>query len=112
MIGSPTIGQHLIKSRIVSVQSQQDFAQVGPRFDPMSLCSSKDGVQNGGASARLFAAQKEPIFSANGLVPQRSFADVVVNGKPPVFGIASKCPPLVLRVRHSFAQSALGSARC
>jgi hypothetical protein len=31
MIGNPTIGQHFIKTRIVSVQSQQDFAQVGPR---------------------------------------------------------------------------------
>ena len=35
VLGRPVVRQHLIESRIVSVQAQEQFAQVGPRFNPV-----------------------------------------------------------------------------
>jgi hypothetical protein len=50
------------------MQAQEDFAQVGPGLDPVTLGAGENGEQNGGARARLLAAKEEPILSANGLL--------------------------------------------
>ena len=42
MIGRPSIGQHLIETRIVGMQAEQQFAQVGPRFDAVTLGAGED----------------------------------------------------------------------
>ena len=72
MIGSPSIGQHLIETRIVVVQAQQQFTQVGPRLDPMTLGAGEDREQDGRARPGLLAAQEQPVLSADRLVTERS----------------------------------------
>ena len=62
MIGGPAIGQHLIETRIVSVQAQQNFAQVGPGLDPMTLCSGEDGEQNGGSRPACSLPRNSQFF--------------------------------------------------
>jgi DNA-binding CsgD family transcriptional regulator len=44
------------------VQAEQQFTQVGPRFDSMTLGAGEDREQDGCPWAGLPAAQKHPIF--------------------------------------------------
>ncbi|HEY4311545.1 MAG TPA: hypothetical protein VGN12_19015 [Pirellulales bacterium] len=37
VIGGPLVGQHLVETRIVVVQAEQQLTQIGPGLDPMSL---------------------------------------------------------------------------
>ena len=37
VIGSPLVGQHLVETRIVAVQSQEQLTQVGPGLDTVTL---------------------------------------------------------------------------
>ena len=69
MSGRPAIGQHLIETRIVSMQAQKEFAQVGPWLDAVTLCPCQDREQDGRARPRLLASQEQPILAANGLMP-------------------------------------------
>ena len=62
MFDRPSIRKHLIEPRIVVVEAQQQFAQVGPRFDAMALGTGEDREQDGRAGPGLPAAQKHPIF--------------------------------------------------
>jgi len=82
MIGRPAIGQHLIETRIVGMQAQEEFTQVGPGLDPVTLRPGENREQDGRAWSRLLAAQEQPILPANGLVPERSFAHIVVDRQP------------------------------
>jgi hypothetical protein len=36
------VGEHLIEMWIVVVQAEQQFAQIGPRFDAMTLGAGED----------------------------------------------------------------------
>ena len=108
MIGCPAIGQHLIETRIVVVQAQEEFTQVGPRLDPMTLGAGEDREQDGRARPGLLAAQEQPILPANRLVPERSFTDVVVDRQPTVLGVATERLPLILGVRDGLAERTLG----
>ena len=108
MIGRPLVGQHLIETRIVVVQAQQQFTQVGPRFDPVTLGAGEDREQDGRARPGLLAAQEQPVFSPDRLVTERSFADVVVDRQPTVLGVATECSPLIAGVPDRLAQRALG----
>ena len=77
----PAVGQHLFQTRVVRMQAEEKFAYIAPRLDPMTLRTGEDRTQHGRPRTRCFAAQEEPILSANGLVPKRSFAHVVVDGQ-------------------------------
>ncbi|HEX3600156.1 MAG TPA: hypothetical protein VHU84_08430 [Lacipirellulaceae bacterium] len=46
MISCLAIGQHLIETRIVGMQAQEEFAQVGPGLDSVTLGNGEDGEQN------------------------------------------------------------------
>ena len=60
------------------MQSQEEFTQVDPGLDPVPLRPGENREQDGRPRPRLLAAQEQPILPANGLVPERSFAHVVV----------------------------------
>jgi len=40
----PAIGQQFFQLRIIRVQTQKKFTHVGPRLDPMTLCTSQDSA--------------------------------------------------------------------
>src|SRR5688572_11719986 len=65
MLDGPSVGEHLIESWIVVVQTQQQFAQVRPRFDAVTLGASEDREQDSRPRAGLSAAQEQPVFSAD-----------------------------------------------
>jgi len=75
----PAVREHLVELRIVGMETQEDFTEVGPGLDPVTLGSGENGEQNGGAWTGLLAAKEQPVLSANGLMPQCSFAHVVVD---------------------------------
>jgi hypothetical protein len=47
MCGGPAIGEHLFEAAIVSVSPQQEFSNVGPRFNTMSFGTGQDRGQHG-----------------------------------------------------------------
>ena len=55
VLGRPVVKQHLIESRIVSVQAQKQFAEVGPRFNPVPFGAGQNREQ-GGAPPKLVGA--------------------------------------------------------
>lgn len=71
MIRGPVIGAHLIEMRILSVQPQEKFSQVGPGLDPMPFRSGENAEQDGGPRSGLPAARKQPVLTADGLVTHR-----------------------------------------
>ena len=108
VMGGPLVGQHLVETRIVVVQAEQQLAQVGPRLDPVTLGPGKDREQNGRPRPGLPASQEQPILAADRLMPERSFTDVVVDRQSTVRRVTTECLPLVLGVRHGLGQHALG----
>ena len=48
-IGGPLVWQHLVETRVVVVQAEQQLAQVGPGLDAVTLGPGKDREQNGQA---------------------------------------------------------------
>ena len=72
VIGGPLVGQHLVETRIVVVQAQQQLAQVGPRFDAVTLGAGEDREQDGRPRPGLLAAQEQPVLSPDRLVTERS----------------------------------------
>ena len=38
----PAVGQHLVQSRIVRVQAEEEFTYVAPWLDPMAFCTGQD----------------------------------------------------------------------
>ena len=42
MVCRPPIGEHRIETDIVGVQTQEKFADIGPRLNPMTLGASED----------------------------------------------------------------------
>ena len=79
MHGRPLVRQHFIESRIVGVQAQQQFAQIGPRFNPMTLGAREDREQDSRSWPGLLAAEEQPVLSTDGLMTERPLADVVVD---------------------------------
>ena len=64
----PVVREHFVKVWILGMQTQEDFAQVAPGLDPVTLGAGENGEQDSGTRARLLAAKEQPILSANGLV--------------------------------------------
>ncbi len=85
----PTIGQQGVEINVLSGQVIQHVSQIGPDIQFMSSGATDDRVDCRGAMARLLAADKQPVFSANGLMPHPSFAGVVIDRQTPVFGVAA-----------------------
>src|SRR5207302_2651161 len=67
----PLVGEHLIETWIVIVQAEQQFTQIGPRFDTMTLGAGEDREQDGRAGPGLLTAQEQPVFSPDRLVTER-----------------------------------------
>ena len=42
MVCRPPIGEHRVKTDIVCVQTQEKFADIGPRLNPMTLGAGED----------------------------------------------------------------------
>ena len=42
VVGNGMVGQHLVETRVVAVQTQEQLAQVGPGLDTVTLGPSKD----------------------------------------------------------------------
>jgi hypothetical protein len=74
----PLVREHFIETWIVVVQAEQQFTQVGPRFDAVTLGAGEDREQDGRAGPGLLAAQEQPVFSPDRLVTQHSFTDIIV----------------------------------
>ena len=74
----------------------------------MTLGTGEDREQDGRAWAGLPAAQKHPIFSANRLMTQRPFADIIINRQSTILGVAAKCLPLVAGVPDGLRECTLG----
>ena len=104
----PAVRQHLLQAQIVRMQAEQKVADVSPRLDAMTLRTGQDRVQHGRPRPRRFAAQEEPILSANGLVPKGPLAHVVVDRQTTIFGVATQRLPLVSCVGDRLGQAALG----
>ena len=64
VIGRPLVGQHVVETRIVVMQAEQQFAEVGPRLDPTSLGAGEDREQDVRPRPGLLAAQEQPVFAA------------------------------------------------
>ena len=79
MVRGPAIRQHLLQTQVLGIEAEKQVADVGPRFDAMSLGAGEDRIQHGGSWARRFTAQEEPILPANGLVTKCPLTDVVVD---------------------------------
>ena len=90
------------------MQAEQQFTQVGPRFDAMALGAGEDREQDGRAGPGLPAAQKQPIFSADRLMTQRSFADIIVNRQSTILRVAAKRLPLVAGIPDRLRERTLG----
>ena len=58
MIYSPAIGQHRVETRIVTMQAQENLAQIGLRLDPVTLGTGEDGEQDGCPRSCLLAAEE------------------------------------------------------
>ena len=71
------------------MQAQEQFAQVGPGLDTVTLGPGQDREENGRSRPRLAASQKQPILSAYCLMPERSFADVVVDRQSTVHRVST-----------------------
>ena len=56
----PSVREHLIETWIVIVQAEQQFTQVGPRFDAVTPGAGEDCEQDGRAGPGLLAAQEQP----------------------------------------------------
>ncbi len=82
VIGRPLIGQHLVETRVVVVQAEQQLTQIGPRFDAVALGTGEDREQDGRSRPGLRAAQEQPVLAPDRLVTQRSLADIVVDRYP------------------------------
>lgn len=65
----PLIGKHLVETRVVVVQVEEQFAEVGPRFDPVAFRAGEDREQDGRPRSGLLAAEEQPVLSL-----MRSFA--------------------------------------
>ena len=88
--------------------AEQQFAQVGPRFDSVALGAGQNREQDGRPRSGLTAPQEQPVFPPDRLVAECSFADVVVDRQPTVFSVATERLPLVAGVGDGLAQHALG----
>lgn len=69
------------------MEAEQEVVDVSPGLDAMTLGSREDRVQHGRSRARSFMTQEEPIFAANGLMPERPFADIVIDGQTTIVGV-------------------------
>ena len=74
----------------------------------MTLGTGEDREQDGRPWAGWPAAQKHPIFSANRLMTQSPFADIIINRQSAILGVAAKRLPLVADVPDSFRECTLG----
>jgi hypothetical protein len=84
MCGGPAIGEHLFELGILGMQSYPKFANIRPRFNPMSFRAGQNRVQHGCPWSGIFAPQEQPVLTPDRLVTQRSFAHVVVDCQPSV----------------------------
>jgi hypothetical protein len=108
VLDCPLVREHLIESWIIIVEAEQQFTQVGPRFNPVTLGASEDRKQDGRAGPGLLAAQEQPVFSSDRLVTERSFADVVVDRQPTILRVTTECLPLIAGVPDRLRERALG----
>ena len=108
MLDCPLVGEHLIETWIVVVQAEQQFTQIGPRFDAVTLGAGEDREQDGRARPGLLAAQEQPVFSPDRLVTERSFADVIVDRQPTILRVTTECLPLIAGVPDRLREHALG----
>src|SRR3954469_23280788 len=99
MLDCPLVREHLIKTWIVVVQAEQQFTQVGPRFNTMALGAGEDREQDGRAGPGLLTAQEQPVLSPNRLVTERSFADIIVDRQPTILRVTTECLPLIAGVQ-------------
>ena len=104
----PLVGEQLIETWIVVMQAQQQFTQIGPWFDPMTLGAGEDREQDGRAGPGLPTAQEQPVFSPDRLVTECPFADVVVDRQPTILRVTTKCAPLIAGVPDRLRERALG----
>ena len=91
----PLVGEQLIETWIVIVQAQQQFTQVDPRFEAVTLRAGEDCEQDGRPRSGLLAAQEQPVFSPDRLVTQRSFTDAIDDRQPTILRIMTECLPLI-----------------
>ena len=59
----PAVGKHLLQTRVVRVQAEQEIMDVGPGIDAMTFGSRQDGVQHRGPRTGRFASQKEIVLA-------------------------------------------------
>lgn len=69
------------------MEVKQKVADVDPGLDTMTLGSLENRVQHSRSRARGFIPQEEPILAANGLMPERPLADIVVDRQATIFGV-------------------------
>jgi hypothetical protein len=104
----PAIGQHFLQMWILRMQAEKKFAHIGPRFNAMALRTGQDRAEYSRPRPGIFTAQEEPVLSADGLVPQRPLAQVVVDGQAAVVRVATQGFPLISGVGDRLCQTALG----
>ncbi len=109
VLGGPTIGEQFFPLGIVSMGSQEDLAEIPPRFEAMTLCSGENRVQHGGPWSRLFTAQEQPILASDRLMPKRSLRGVVVDREAAVLRVTSQGVPLVACIGDALANALLGN---
>ena len=52
----PAIGQHLFETHVIRMQTQEEFTNITPRLDPMTLRTREDCVQHSRSWTRCFAS--------------------------------------------------------
>ena len=75
MRSGPAVGEHFFQTFFLRMEAEKKVADVGPRFNAVTLGASQDRVQHGGSWAGSFTAQEEPILTTNCLV------QIVANSK-------------------------------
>ena len=75
----PAVGQHLIQPRIVRMQAEEKLAYIAPWLESMALHAGQDSAQHSRPRTSGFAAQEEPVLSANSLVPKGPLAHIIID---------------------------------
>jgi hypothetical protein len=101
----PLVGEHLIETWIVVVQAQQQFTQIVPRFDAVTLGAGEDCERDGRAGPGLPAAHEQPVFFSRSPVTERSFADVNVDRQSTTLRVTTERLPLIAGVSEGLSSS-------
>ena len=79
-------------------EPSQHIGEVAERINPVPFATGGHAEQHRRRTATVVAAHKKPVFPANGLCPQRTFREIVVNTQVAIFHVAAQRLPVAQRI--------------